>query len=102
MIISVLWGKQYDDAVPCFRILSISFLFLSGFRLTSTNILLSLGKAGYTLLVSIASGILNIFLDVFLTIKCGSIGAAYATLIITIVASLLSLPYVIYVVNKKH
>lgn len=99
-IVSILWGDQYIDAVPCFRILTISFFFLSTFRLTSTNILLSMGKAGYTLMISIVTGIANIILDVFMTIHFGSIGAAYATLIVTVLASVLSFPYVIHVVRS--
>ena len=98
-VVTILWGKQYVDAVPCFRILTLSFFFLSTFRLTSTNILLSLGKAGYTLMISIVSGVINIILAVLMTVRYGSIGAAYATLIVTIIASVLSFPYVIYVIN---
>lgn len=95
LLISILWGNNYMDAVPCFRILTVSFFFLSTFRLTSTNILLSMGKSGYTLMVSVISGISNILLDLLLTVKYGSIGAAYATLIVTILASALSFPYVL-------
>lgn len=102
LIIRVFWGVQYMDAVPCFRILSISFFFLSTFRLTSTNVLLSLGKAGYTLIVSIISGLCNIVLDIWLTITMGAIGAAYATLIVTILASALSFPYVLYLIYNKR
>lgn len=98
-VVTILWGKQYVDAVPCFRILTVSFFFLSTFRLTSTNILLSLGKAGYTLMISIVSGVTNIILAVLMTVRYGSIGAAYATLIVTIIASVLSFPYVIYVIG---
>jgi O-antigen/teichoic acid export membrane protein len=98
LIVRILWGEKYLDAVPCMRVLSVSFFFLSTFRITSTNILLALKKAGYTLVVSIITGVTNIILDVLMTIRFGSIGAAYATLIVTFLASLLSFPYVLYVV----
>lgn len=98
IIISIIWGKQYLDAVPCFRILTISFVLLSIFRITSTNLLLTLKRAGYTTIVSIITGIANIVLDVIFTIKYGSIGAAYATLIVTILASVMSFPYAIYII----
>lgn len=101
-IVKLLWGSQYLDAVPCFRILTLSFFFLSTFRLTSTNVLLSLGRPGYTLMVSVIAGIANIILDVTLTMAYGSIGAAYGTLLVTIIASLLSFPYVIYVIKNKE
>ena len=98
LITKLLWGPDYLDAVPCMRILSISFIVLSTFRTTSTNILLALKRTGYTMLVSIVTGLTNIGLDVFLTIKYGSIGAAYATLIVTIFAAVLSFPYVLYII----
>lgn len=43
--------------------------------------------------ISVATGLTNIGLDILLTIKYGSIGAAYATLIVTILAAVLSFPY---------
>jgi len=101
-VVTLLWGQQYADAVPCFRILTLSFFFLSTFRLTSTNILLSIGKAGYTLAVSIISGVANIALDVLMTVRFGSIGAAYATLLVTVIASALSFPYVVYSINRVN
>ena len=102
--IRILWGEAYLDAVPCMRVLSVSFVILSTFRMTSTNILLSLKKAGYTMFVSIITGLANIGLDVLLTVKYGSMGAAYATLLVTILAALLSFPYVLYIVysGKKY
>lgn len=101
-VITILFGSQYVDAVPCFRIMTVSFFFLSTFRLTSTNILLSLGKAGYTLMISIVSGVSNIILAVTMTLKFGSLGAAYATLIVTLIASALSFPYVIHVIRNMN
>lgn len=97
-IITILWGEMYLDAVPCMRILAVSFIILSTFRITSTNILLSLKRAGFTMIVSLVVGVVNIVLDVVLTISYGSIGAAYATLIVTLIAAVLSFPYVIYII----
>ena len=97
-IVTLLWGANYLDSVPCMRILTISFVILSTFRVTSTNLLLSLKRAGYTMFISIITGLANIGLDVWLTLKYGSIGAAYATLAVTIMAAVLSFPYVIYIV----
>ena len=97
-IVRLLWGEAYLDAVPCMRILTVSFVILSAFRITSTNILLSLKRAGYTMAVSIITGTVNIGLDVLLTMKYGAIGAAWATLIVTVLAAALSFPYVLYIV----
>ncbi len=97
-IVRLLWGENYLDAVPCMRILTISFVVLSSFRMTSTNILLSLKRAGYTMAVSLITGTVNIGLDILLTMQYGSIGAAWATLIVTVLAAAMSFPYVLYIV----
>ena len=104
-LVTLLWGSDYLDAVPCMRILAVSFVILSAFRVTSTNILLSLKRAGYTLFVSIITGAANIGLDVWLTVRYGSIGAAWATLIVTVLAAALSFPYAMYIIysgKKKY
>lgn len=100
-IVHILWGNKYADSVPYFRILSISFFFLGAFRSTSTNILQSIGKVRYNLYVSIISGISNVILDVVMINRWGAEGAAYATLIVTIIASCLSFPYLIFELNKQ-
>ena len=102
LIIRIIWGEAYLDAVPCLRILSVSFIVLSTFRMTSTNILLALKRTGYTMFVSIISGLVNIILDVVMTIRYGSIGAAYATLIVTVFAAFLSFPYTLYIIYKTE
>ena len=66
LIIKILWGNQYVDAVLCFKILAISFFFLSSFRILTTNILVALGKVKFNLVVSIIVGVLNIMLDIVL------------------------------------
>lgn len=95
MVVNILWGEQYADAIPCFRILSISFFFLSSFRILTTNILAALGRVKFNLIVSIIVGISNIVLDIVLIYYLGSIGAAIATLMISILASALSVPYLV-------
>lgn len=93
LIIKILWGGQYLDAVPYFRVLSISFFCIATFRITSTNILVAIGKVNFNLTVAIISGIANIFLDYFMVLHYGAMGAALATLFISILASALSFPY---------
>ena len=100
-IIHIVWGAQYAESVPYFRLLAISFFFLGTFRSTSTNILQAIGKVKYNLYVSIIAGISNIILDVVMIREFGVIGAAYATLLVTIIASCLSFPYLVFQL-KKH
>lgn len=88
-IISFIFGNQYLDAVYPFIILSIGYFFAATFRIPSGNIINSLGKIKYNLYSTIISGVLNIILDVVFITKFGSIGAAYATVLIYIISGLI-------------
>lgn len=86
-LIRLLWSEAYLAGLECFRILSISYFFLAGFRIFSTNMLSVLKKNGYNLAVSIALGLLNLSLDFWLITTKGILGAALATLFSVMFAS---------------
>ena len=99
--IMLLWGPNYLDGVPVFRVLAISFFFLGTFRSTSTNILQALGKVKFNLIVSIVAAISNFILDYFFIKNYGIMGAATATLLVTVIASMLSFPYLMKQLSSK-
>lgn len=88
-LILSIFGKQYLDAKACFIVLMIGYVIAGTFRVPYGNILASLGLVKANLINAIFSGIANIILDVILIIKYGSIGAAYATLLVFIISSLI-------------
>ena len=100
--IQVLWGSQYLDGVPVFRVLALSFFFLGTFRSTSTNILQALGKIKFNLYVSVIAGVANIVLDYFFINHYGIMGAAIATLLVTVLASVISFPYLVWSLNASE
>lgn len=89
IIIPIIFGKQYMDAVPCFNILMIGYLISGSFRIPFGNILASLGLVRANLINAVLTGIANIILDIILIMKYGSIGAAYATLLVFIISSII-------------
>ena len=99
--ILLLWGEQYLDGVPVFRVLAISFFFLGTFRSTCTNILQALGKVKFNLIVSIVAAISNFILDYFFIKNYGIMGAAVATLLVTVISSMLSFPYLLKQLSNK-
>lgn len=84
-----IFGKQYLDASDCFNVLMVGYIVAGTFRVPYGNILASLGLVRANLINAIFAGIANIILDVILIIKYGSIGAAYATLIVFIISSII-------------
>ncbi|MCF0147270.1 MAG: polysaccharide biosynthesis C-terminal domain-containing protein [Clostridium sp.] len=88
---------KYMDAIPSFRILMIGYFISGTFRIPYGNILASLGDARANLINAIFSGVANIILDIILIKQYGSIGAAYATLLVFIISSIIH-----YVFIKRH
>lgn len=86
-LILSIFGKQYLDARACFNVLMVGYIIAGTFRVPYGNILASLGLVKANFINAVFSGIANIILDVVLIIKYGSIGAAYATLVVFIISS---------------
>ena len=99
LIIKLFYGEQYLDAIDAFRILTISYFFSASFRTISGNLLVTQRRLKFNLIISIVMGITNIFGNIILVSRLGSIGAAYMTLIITVLSGVITTPYLIYCFN---
>ena len=102
VIIKVLFGEMYLEAVTTFRILLIGYLIAGTLTIPSGNILFSIKKVKINLYNSIFTGILNIVLDIVLIYRYGHIGAAIATVTVFIVSSVISNAYLIYYLKVKE
>ena len=94
LIIWIIFGQKYMNVVPIFRILSVNYLAASLRNLTS-HVFAVLKKVKANLFFSIASGVLNICLNLLLIPVLGSPGAAIATLTVTCVILMLNGIYLI-------
>lgn len=101
LIINLFWGSEYAESIKIFRILSLNYFVMASFRQLGTNILSALKRVRYNMIISVIACVVNIFMDYFMVKKYGIMGAAYATLIVVTIASLLSFPYIIAVVYGK-
>lgn len=100
-IISLISGEQYLPAVPAFRILVASYFFAGTFRTLGANILAALRCVECNLFVSFATIVCNIPLNLYLINRLGVNGAAYATLLSTLVASVLVMFFMLIYLNRK-
>lgn len=80
-VLGILYGEKYVLAHNIFRVLIISYVIGSVFRLPFGNLLGMIRYVKFNLLESIFTGIVNVVLDYFMIMKMGSIGAAWATCI---------------------
>lgn len=101
-IIRTLFGSQYVDSVEIFRILSAGYFIAATFRIPSGNILVTLRRIKLNFYNSVFSGIMNIILNIFFILNMGSIGAAYSTVLIYIISSIISTTYLNIIINSKN
>lgn len=93
IIIDVLYGEEYKDAVIPFIILIIGFFFTATFKNLLTNIIFCLHKIWFGVMLNIVSMIVNVILDIIFVWMFGYIGVGIATLIINILSSIISVIY---------
>lgn len=92
-IIQLVSGVQYLPAVPIFRVLIIEYFFNGTFRMLSINILAGLHCVNYGLFLSGVSAICDICFNYYLIQNYAAIGAAYATLSVVLITSVLAFSY---------
>jgi O-antigen/teichoic acid export membrane protein len=92
-IISIFFGAKYLDAVPAFRVLMLGYLVAGTFRIPSGNVLSAIGKLRVNFWNAVISATANILLDVVMIKLYSAIGAAYATVIVYVISSVISTGY---------
>ena len=101
-IIELLYGEIYLDALPVFRLLAVNYFISGTFRVLSGNLLVTQRKLKFNSVVAIVSGLINVVADYFFISWWGSLGAAYATVVVVIVSSVMSTTYLIYTFKKNR
>lgn len=102
LIISLIFGEQYSDAVLCFRILIIGYWISSTFRVSSGNVLDMLFQVKANFVISVIAGAANIIFDIILIKLWGSIGAAVATCSIFLLTAIMSNVYILRFLKKSN
>ena len=77
-IISLLFGKQYLDAVQAFQILMIGFFLTSSLRIPAGNLLVTQKRLTANTAIAIISIVTNIALSIWLVPTYQLVGAAWA------------------------
>jgi len=102
VIVKIAFGMQYMDVVPIFRFLLINYFISGSFNLLSGNLLVTQRKLKFNLLIAFFSSSLNIIANYYFINMCGVWGAAYATMMATILASVLNTAYLLYIFKKNR
>lgn len=100
LIIYIVYGQKYMSCVQIFRMLSLNFFVNSAVRQLFANAITVIKKVKINLLFAAVSGVLNVVLDIALIKQMGSMGAAIATVVVTLFIALLEIGY-IYSYSKR-
>ena len=102
LIVKILWGERYLDAVAVLRILTVNFVITGSFNMVFGNIMVAIKKVNINLIKTVVCSCLNIVLDILLLKAYGSIGAAYATLIVSCCSSSFAVLYFVFWIKNKQ
>ena len=100
-IIKIMYGADYVNAVYPFRVLMVSYFVSGTFRTLTGHVLSMLHQVKALFFLGISACVVNIVADFVLIKIYGSVGAAYATLMVVIVESLISTAYFYWFLRKK-
>lgn len=100
LIIRIIFGGQYLDAVPAFRLLSLSYFFSATFKKVIGNLLVTQRKLKVNFWIGVMESVLNIITNWILIKFVGSIGAAITTLTISIISAIVISVYFIRLLNR--
>ncbi|MCI8661618.1 MAG: oligosaccharide flippase family protein [Lachnospiraceae bacterium] len=102
VIILLISGDQYIEAVGLFRIHLVGFFLTGTFRDLSVNILAGLKKVHYNLFISAIQIVSEVVFNYLLIIKFGMYGAAYATVLVEIIAAAMATFYLHLSITKMQ
>lgn len=100
-VVQFLFGSQYLDAVYPFRLLCLNYIIQATFATMSGQLLVSQEKLAFNTITGFVSSILNTVFNLILIPKYFSVGAAIATVLVTIIVSILSTGYLYITLRKK-
>lgn len=100
-VIRIFFGETYAAVVPLFRLLVVNYCISGTFRISAGNILVTQRKLKFNLLIAILSGCVNIAADYLFITWWGVMGAAFATVLVVLITSVMNTTYLIYTLKRN-
>ncbi len=101
-VIRILFTDKYMAAVDPFRVLLIGYFIAGTFRIPFGNTIAAIHKVSVNMAITVTCGVVNIVFDFILIRKFGIIGAAWTTLSVFVLSSILSGCYLFYYMRKNR
>lgn len=100
--IVILFGDQYLDSAPALCVLVLNYFIAATFAGVCGQLLTTQKKLTFNLIVGIIVAILNVVLNMLLIPSFGAVGAAFATLLGTLISATMSCIYLIKIYKSKR
>ena len=94
LLIRLLYGKKYLDAIPLSRVLWIMRMTDCAIRVVPVTFLPALGDTKYNYIASPVYCLIHAIIDYFLILNLGINGVAYATIIINVISGIIAWTYI--------
>ena len=101
IIVPLVFGEQYIDAIPAFRILCLNYILHSTLRTIPGQLLVTQKKLKFNTFVGVSSGLLGTLFNILLVPSYSSTGSALATLLVTCIFAVITPIYLYNVYRKK-
>lgn len=102
VVIDIVFSNKYSSSYPIMRLLLISAFFDGGIRYPTSNLLASMNKIRYNMMVSVLGIILQLILATYLVSKYSVFGIAIANIVVQIfMAVLINLLFFYYFFIKN-
>ncbi len=101
LIVTLVYGEKYLSCVPILRILAINYFVCAFLRKLLGNVIAVLKRYEINLIHTIIAGVINIVLNIVFIHFLGSVGAALATLCVTILVVGKEVIYLLQFNKKK-
>ena len=102
LVITLLFGSEYITSINVFRVLCLNYFIFGSYRKLYGNMIALIKKVKINLLNTTLSGVFNVILNIIFINKWGEIGAALATVCISIFTTAFSIIYFQSQMKKKN
>jgi len=99
-LIWIVYGEKYMNVIGLLQVLNLNYL-AHCIRNLMGNAIAAVKKVKMNLLFAVISGVLNIGLNMLLIPRLGAVGAAVATLIVTLTVAAMDCSYVLHYFKKE-
>ncbi len=100
-IITLFFGEQYRKSIGIFRLLCFNYFVYASYRKLYGNVIALIKKVKVNFINTALAGILNIILNIFFINQYGAMGAAMATVCVSIFTTAFSFIYFHLFLKKK-